>query len=77
MAAYPQQFAQGAPDIVDRLQNLRQHDIIEGVGRIIVEIGFHIALHDGEPEADRPRNTFPAEFDAAPVDLFEMDQVVE
>src|SRR5439155_11463502 len=51
-----------------RLQSLRQDDVIEGVVRIILQVGVGVALDDGEAFGDAFVDALARQFYAAAVD---------
>ena len=62
------------PRLAGRLQGLRQDHIVEGVVRIVDEVGVGVALNDGEPFRHAIVNALLRKLYSAPVDISLFDQ---
>ncbi len=70
MAADALHRAQHFLRIARGLDRLAQDHIVEGVVRVVREVGVGIALNDRQPARHAGVHAFLAQFDAAPVDVF-------
>ena len=75
--ADPRQFQENGLGIVDRRQGLAQDDVVEGLGRVGLKVGVGVALDDRETLAYAGVDAGVADLQAAAIDPFEVDQVVE
>ena len=70
----PQKMFEHDARLARGLQRLRQDHIVEGVGRIVDEIGVGVALNDGEPFGDTIVDALLRKLDSAPIDISLFDK---
>ena len=76
-AADPQHVFQHHARLPGRLQGLRQDHVIEGIVRIIGEIGVGIALDDRKPFGDAEIDAGARNLDAAAIDIPGLGQALD
>src|SRR5271170_6833144 len=73
-AADPQHMLEHDPGLAGGLQSLRQDHIVEGVVRVIDEVGVGVALNDGEPFRHAIVNALLRKLYSSSVDISLFDQ---